>query len=42
MDDDWFGQFDPALEEDELELLARTQDMSPDELNELFEDEVMT
>ena len=37
----WLEDLDPAVEQEELELLARTQDMSPDELEDLFENEVM-
>ena len=37
--DTWSEHLDPTVEQEELELLARTQDMSPDELEDFFEDE---
>ena len=37
----WLEELEPTVEQEELELLARTQDMSPDELEDLFNNEVM-
>ena len=36
----WIDEIDPTVEDEELEMLARAQDMSPDELDELYEYEV--
>ena len=38
----WLDELDPTIEQDELELLARTQDMSPDELEDLFNNNEVT